>query len=218
MLPRSFEKIGVFGRSGSGKSSVLAELFQGEPRVILLDPLRNVEGRGWHRMSGQMEAVRARIANSKGRFKIAYQPERGVDGVKAMVSLTRMLLALLDHNRNLPPERKVKVMFGIEEMTKTMPLNAHREDSALDELVDRGRHYGLRLVGASQAISRSSIAFRENLDSAVILAQMSTTARKTAADLIDVPISDVKALKDHEYIAYHNGTVTRGQTKKIPAS
>lgn len=215
MLPRRFEKCGVFGRSGSGKSSVLAELFNQEPRVILLDPLRNVEGKGWHRMSGQMEPVRQHIANSKGRFRIAYQPATGVDGTRALVSLVKMLMAVLDVNRKLPPARKTHVVLGIEEMTRTMPLNAHREHQVLQELVDQGRHYGIRLVGASQTISRSSIAFRENLDAAVILAQMSLTGKKASADLIGVPVQDVAALRNYEYLAYQGGEVTKGKSKKM---
>lgn len=214
MIPKQFEKLGAWGRSGSGKSSVLKEIVAREPRVVLFDPLGNVEGAGWRKVTGQMDGVRKAVGGAGGRFNVAYQPAKRVDCVKALAELVEVLFELLEFNLKLAPAKKVKVLLAIEEMSISFPLNAERKYAVLSDLVNVGRHYGIRLVGVSQAPAQASIAFRNNLDAVVVLPLGTSTGQRTAADMIGVPLRRVSALTNFNYLATYNGTLTSGQTKK----
>lgn len=106
------------------------------------------------------------------------------------------------------------MLLAIEEMSISFGLNDHKKHTVLSDLVNLGRHYGIRIIGVSQSPAQSNVAFRNNLDAVVMLPLGTTTGRKTAADMIGVPVNRVSDLTNFHYIAAHNGTLSTGITKR----
>lgn len=209
-IPKDYLTLGIFGRSGSGKSSLLKEALRGETRVVAFDPMLDLTGPGWKSMSGQVAPVAQQAL--KSRVRVSYHPAKGVSAVKALNALSGAILGVQQGFRD--GKHKHKILFVVEEMAKSFPLHAGKDAPNFVEICDRGRHYGIRLCGVSQGVNKTGIDFRDRLDAVCVLAQMRRGAQETAADLVGEHWHSVRDLQNFEYLAYQNGTLTRGRTKK----
>lgn len=212
MIPENWQKLGVIGRSGAGKSSLMREVFEFEPRVVMFDPLGNTEGRGWSRFSGQLGPLKNHIGKSGTKLKALYEPARGVDAAKALNQISKMLFdAQIGYFQK---RHKSTILLAVEEITKSYPLHGESKCPWFTEICDRGRHYGIRVVAASQSPARIAITYREAMDAAVVMATMTKAGQQAGANMVDVDWKQIRDLPNYRYYSYHNGVVSEGATKK----
>gem|GEM_PF-2717751 len=208
--PKDYLTLGIFGRSGSGKTTLLKQAIRGQPRVVLYDPMSDFTGRGWTTHTGGQVDKLTRTA-ARSRVRASYQPAKGVDPTEALNAVSA---AILDAQAGYKSgAHKSWLLFAIDELSKPFPLNAEKRCPEFVEICDRGRHYGIKVLGISQNINRTGMAFRDRLDAVCVGAQMRKGAQETAADMVGVHWHEIRDLKNYEFFAYSDGVRTFGKTK-----
>lgn len=206
-------RVGVWGRSGSGKSSFVKQQIAAKRRVIVFDPLGEYGAEGMteirHLSPSDLGKVKRAMLDNWSGFRIAYVPPAGRE-IEALNKLAWMLTELQDE---VPKDKRRLLTLVIEEMNVSFPLNGGPEKCpGMAELCSRGRHRAISLVGVSQRIAEVSTRFRGNNNMTVIFAQQGKRDRETAAAEIGADLDQVAGLQDLEYLVEKDRKVSR---KKI---
>jgi DNA helicase HerA-like ATPase len=200
-------RIGVWGRSGSGKSSYVKKLLKSQKRLVIFDPLaeygqalhvRTVE----HRARNSLDEVRqAMIANWAG-FRVAYVPPAGKEAA-----------ALSAQQPFKDGKRGAKMLtLVVEEMNLSFPVaGGAQKCPGFADVCSRGRHYGIEIIGVSQRIAEVATRFRNNCDETVVLAQKGPRDLDAAAAELGGDKAAVKSLANLEYIHERHGVLKRGK-------
>lgn len=200
------DRVGVFGRSGSGKSTYARALVAGASRVLVFDPMDEYgHGAGWRRVR-TVAAVKDAMRASWGAFRIAYIPPAGAE-LAALDRLSRLVRLAQE------PARGVELLFVVEELNLSFPVSGGDARCAgFAELCSRGRHWRVGLVGVSQRIAEVSTRFRGNVSELVIFAQRGARDLRAAADeLGTVDLGELRKLEPHHYIRLRDGRIDRGR-------
>jgi DNA helicase HerA-like ATPase len=207
-------RIGVWGRSGSGKSSYVKALIRDRPRVVIFDPLDEyaAELRGFKRCASVEDVRRGMVAAWSG-FRLAYVPPAGreADRLSALCELLRYAQE---------PYRAGKSRAGltlvVEEMNASFPVHGGAERApGFAELCSRGRHYGIELIGVAQRIAEVSTRFRGNATQTVVFPQSGPRDLAAAKDALGwVTQNQLRRLVPHRYlIADGSGEVKEGENR-----
>lgn len=204
-------RIGVWGRSGSGKSSYVKDKLRGTRRVVVFDPLGEYGAEGFrvveHRRSG-LDMVRMEMAANWSGFRIAYVPPGGREAA-ALSGLSRLLMAAQEPFRTTG--RGAKMSLVVEEMNLSFKVNGGADKAAgFAEICSRGRHYGIEVIGISQRIAEVSTRFRGNCTETVVFPQKGARDLNAAAAELGVDVIEVRALQNLSYLHERGGTVTEG--------
>lgn len=105
--------------------------------------------------------------------------------------------------------------FAVDEMSVCYPLNV-RDGHPFTELCNMGRHYGVRLIGATQRPAEIGATFRGN--------PKATYCFRLESDLDVDRMAKIMGLKDRQelrslpvghYLRFEGGKIFREKTKKI---
>lgn len=155
-------RVGLFGASGSGKTYKAKQLCKNCNRLIVFDNLGEYEGLNFKNMDLLMKTV---AVNWQKGFKLRFIPPYGAE-IKALDELCKHILALqAPYNAGTS---KAKITLVVDELDLSFPSGIRRTQPrhAFGFMCNRGRHYGVNLIGISQRPSQVDISFRANLSAA----------------------------------------------------
>lgn len=219
-----FARCGLFGRSQSGKSTLLDRMLRGHRRVILSDALpgraKTAQAEGFTRIESFAEVMDAVRESYSHGFRIWFKPDDDEDYmVKALSDLSKFLI---DH-QNQHGERygwdKVPDMtFAVDEMADCYPNHALSKSlNGFSRMCRSGRHAHIHLVGATQRPAEVSTKFRGQLEKRFLF---NLTEPRDLKAIEDMGGTDGKRLAEAvrqlpalEYIRMEGGTYTRGKLR-----
>lgn len=203
-------RIGVWGRSGSGKSTYVKHRIKGQRRVVIFDPMAEY-GRLGFKTVHRVDDVRKAMAADWRGFRVAFVPRAGLEP-RDLSALCRLLLMAQE------PYERGKQSLGmtlvVEEMSLSFPNGGGVQKApSFAKVCSMGRHYGIEVIGVSQRIAEVATRFRGNCTETVALRQKGPRDLAAAAAELGVAQTQVEALKPLEYLHEKNGAVTKGRVK-----
>lgn len=203
-------RIGIWGRSGSGKSTYAKSLIRGRARVVVFDPLGEYGAQGFREVSS-VDMVRAEMRKNWRGFRVALVPRAGREPVY-LSQLCKLLMRAQqpykDHGRG------PGLTLVVEEMSLSFPVSGGVQRApGFAQVCSMGRHYGIEVIGISQRIAEVATRFRGNCTETVALRQKGPRDLDAAAAELGVPRAQVEALKPLEYIHEKDGKISNGKVK-----
>ncbi len=203
--------VAVIGATGSRKSiwikSLLAER---EPaRLLVWSPYEKTDR--YRRFGKLIEKQPARLvelatkARHEGEFQLIYWPDRS--DPRRLVRQFELFCGIA-----LALGRCVVVAEELSLVTK-----AGSSPPRWQEVITGGRHEGLEVVGTSQ---RPALCDKTFFANATVIRCGRLNARgdkEVMADALDVPIGDVRALEDGQFLVRERGGAVRLETVALPA-
>lgn len=205
-------RVGVWGRSGSGKSSYVKHRIRGQGRVIVFDPLDEYRAEACTALAhsdGGLDPVRAAMRAKWAGFRLAYVPPAGYEPA-ALSALSRLLMAAQEPFRRTG--KGMGITLVVEEMNLAFPTSGGVEKAkGFADICSRGRHYGITIIGVSQRIAEVATRFRGNCTETVVFAQRGPRDLAAAASELGLHSPDrVRGLDSLAYLHERNGTVAAG--------
>lgn len=203
-------RVGVFGASGSGKSSYVKRLINSAPRVVILDPMDEYAAVGATRCTtiAQVQQVMAKGFN---KFRIAFVPPSGSEAT-ALNKLSHLCLAA---QKPFKGQRKgASLVMIVEEMNTC--FNVHGGDTkvkAFAEVCSRGRHSFIHVIGVSQRLAEVSTRFRGNMTECVAFRQQGRNDIAAAMDATGATKAQITGLKNLSYLRSIAGEIEEGEIK-----
>lgn len=201
-------RIGVWGASGSGKSSYVKQRLKTVKRLIVFDPLDEyAQALRIRRCETANEVLKAARENWNG-FRIAYVPPAG----KEPRALHQLSLLIFEMQKPFKEKgRGAGLTLVVEEMNLSFPLHGESKARGFADVCSRGRHFGITTYGLSQRIAEVSTRFRGNCTESVVLRQQGPRDIKAATDAIGGNDAQVRALKNLDYLHERNGDISPGR-------
>lgn len=190
-------RVGLFGASGSGKTTKAKEITKGVKRLISFDALDNLSGRSFESLP---ELQRYIMANYAKGFRVRYVPAFG-EAISDLSQLSGWLLRLQEPYKR--GSLSTQITLFVDELDLSFPLNISKRDAKnkFYFLCCRGRHYGINLVGVSQRMSLVDLPFRANLSDLFIFRLADYNDLSTAASMLGKPYkTTLSTLPNYKYI------------------
>jgi hypothetical protein len=201
-------RIGVWGASGSGKSSYAKRRIKGIKRLVVFDPLAEYGPLCKITVSSVDQVRQAMRADWKG-FRIAYKPTPGQE-VRCLSSLCRLLMAAQGPYQETG--RGSGLTLVVEEMNLSFPVaGGDQKNPGFAEICSRGRHFGIEVIGLSQRIAEVATRFRGNCTETVVLRQKGPRDLKAASEELGVGVTEVSKLENLQYLHEQGGKITPGK-------
>lgn len=203
-------RIGVWGASGSGKSSYVKKAIKGRKRLVVFDPLDEYGPLCKVKATSLDQVRKAMRANWHG-FTIAYCPPASQEP-RTLSSLCKLLMAAQEPYK--ATGKGAGITLVVEEMNMCFPVNGGAQKSpGFADVCSRGRHYGIEVYGLSQRIAEVATRFRGNCTETVVLRQQGPRDLLAATDAIGGDKAAVAGLANLDYLHERQGTVTKGRIK-----
>lgn len=190
-------RVGIFGASGSGKTTKAKEITKGVKRLISFDALDNLSGRAF---TSLQELQRYIMANYAKGFRVRYVPSLG-EAISDLSQLSGWLLRLQE-----PYKRgtlSTQITLFVDELDVSFPLNVSKKDTKnkFYFLCCRGRHYGINIVGISQRMSLVDLPFRANLSDLFVFRLSDYNDLSTAAAMLGKPYkTTLSSLPNYKFV------------------
>tara|TARA_R110002074_G_scaffold8131_19_gene34102 strand:- start:1260 stop:1925 length:666 start_codon:yes stop_codon:yes gene_type:complete len=203
-------RIGIWGRSGSGKSSYAKKLLKGRRRVVVFDPLDEYSAEGIKRTAGHdLDAVRVAMRGNWSRFRLAYVPPAGSED-RALSGLCRLLMAAQEPFR--ASGKGAQITLVVEELNMSFPSSGGvQKCPGFAEICSRGRHYGIEVIGLSQRLAEVNTRFRGNCTETVIFAQKGPRDQKAAREELGAGVA--LPTSNLQYVREKGGEYETGELK-----
>lgn len=195
-------RVGIWGASGSGKSSYLKQRLGDRARVIVFDPMAEYGRLGFkvvqHKGREDLDKVRQAMAADWRGFRIAYVPPAGQE-VAALSALCWLIIRAQEGYRKTG--RGAFLTLAVEELNLAFPVSGGAAKCpGFAEVCSRGRHSGIETFGLSQRLAEVDTRFRGNCSETVVFRQNGPRDVKAARDVLGVDEGQIKALADLHYI------------------
>lgn len=202
-------RIGIWGGSGSGKSTRAKEMLKSARRVVVFDPMEEYEREGLKPFRS-IAALGKHIATNFNSFRACYIPAPGQEA-EALHKLSLLLRDLQSGYKAGHHSAQLHLM--VEEMNLCFGSNISGSLSGFAELCSRGRHSGINLIGISQRPNEVNTRFRGNLEHLFVFRLIDhVDINSLVAALGRDYATKIKSLAPHEYLYRGlDGTVKRGK-------
>lgn len=203
-------RIGLFGASGSGKTTKALELVKECRRLIVFDALDDFTGK-FTRIANFDYLKTYLIKNYSKGFRVAYVPPEGSEPF----ALSELCYFLRDLQRGFKfNQHQAKVTLFVDELNISYPLGYHnsKPKNGFSFVNLQGRHYGINVVGCSQRVSLVDLPFRSNLSDLFIFRCADVNDVKVAAQMLGSKFKqDIIELPNYKYFYKDiSGAVVRG--------
>ena len=201
-------RIGVYGASGSGKSTYVKRRIKGRKRVIVFDTEGEYGGAGVQTCHTVEEVRLEMVANWNG-FRINYIPPSGKEA-RALSQLAGLILKAQEQYKG--KDQAPVLTHVIEEMNLSFPGNSGAAKAPnFAHICSRGRHRFIEVIGAAQRIAEVDTRWRGNCTETVIFRQQGATDKNTAVQTTGASKDELWALDDLQYLHEKQGKITHGQ-------
>ena len=190
-------RVGIFGASGSGKTTKAKEITKNVKRLISFDALDNLSGRAF---TSLQELQRYIVANYAKGFRVRFVP-RLSQAVQDLSTLSNWLVKIQEPYKS--GKMSAQITLFVDELDTSFPLNISRTqtNNGFYFICCRGRHYGINIVGVSQRMSLVDLPFRANLSDLFIFRLSDYNDLSTATQMLGKPYkSTLSALPNYKYI------------------
>ena len=196
---RDSRRIGLFGASGSGKTTKALKLVEKCRRLIVFDALDDFTGK-FIRTTDLSKLKAYVIKNYVRGFRIAYVPPAGSEPR----ALSDLSLFLRDLQKGYKfNKHQAKITLFVDELNLSFPLgySKSKPDNGFCFLNNQGRHYGINIVGCSQRMSMVDMPFRANLSDLFVFRLADFNDLKAATAIIGTPYREqILNLPNYKYI------------------
>ncbi len=206
-------RIGIFGASGSGKSTYARSMIKRLPktaRVMVFDPMNDYDGLGLETFEDLNLALAHVIANFK-TFRFRYRPP---DATPHALNLMAGLAHKIQEPYSDIPTAP-QLWFFADELHLAYPLHGDNSAPYFKKLCTHGRHLNIALVGITQRIASIGITFRSQAEETTIFRLRGEADIKAAVEL-GFDKQEIKSLVNYQWIKEKFGDISRGEVKKIP--
>jgi hypothetical protein len=191
------KKILVLGMTGTGKSTLIRELIKDKKRLIVYDTL------GEYTEGGAVVYDYATLCQALTKlhdktFRIIFQP----------LNPCREFSAVCDIIYSIG-----NICFAVEEIDTFLCLNASGLDDNFLNIVQRGRHNDIELIGVTQRPFTIPAILRSQCKALYTFRQFEQRDIDWIKGMIGAEAEKVRDLKNFEYLHYENGAITYGKTK-----
>jgi len=214
-MEKDANRIGIWGGSGSGKSTRLKELLAKDPYPqIVLDPLddwrTNKKYKTVHSPAELFREVKKRWFT---KFMIVYAVDlRKIDPQSAIDTVSKGLFLMQEPYNQGKDSRMINLI--VDEMADFYPNKMSMQSNEFYHLSRKGRHYGVNIYGASQRLAEVHTSFRGNARENYFFRQDSAVDVQRALQSLGTEHKEaLLSLKDHEYLHKEQGRVTKGRNK-----
>lgn len=205
-------RTGIWGASGSGKSSYVKKLIRTRKRLVIFDPQAEyaVDLPHIRNVGENLDGVRLAMVENWRGFRVAYNPPSGREP-EALSALCKLLL-----RAQMPFKARARGAEGltlvVEEMNMSFPVagGAHK-CKGFAEICSRGRHYGIEVIGAAQRIAEVDTRFRGNCSETVVLRQQIPRDVTAAHEATGIPKARIAGLDNLQWIHVKAGKITEGK-------
>ena len=205
----------VYGETGSGKSTAAKALLRERAHIFAIDPMGEYGGADWsvcETRRGVLNAVTDRIRKGK-RLKISYR----CGGAYATEApwLARAIYCFQMANKGtvgVSPH----VTLVMEEANAYYPAQAIQSGPAqiFDELVLRGRHYGVNILAVTQRPSLISTTLRGNAGEIWAFHMPMDRDRKAVDEKAEGASAKIKTLPDFHCLRVRRRSLETWRTLK----
>lgn len=198
-ITKDSRRIGIFGASGSGKTTKALNLIKQTQRLIVFDVLDDFVGT-FRRFTSLDRLKVFLIENYTKGFRVCYVPPYG--------SEARALSELSEFIKNIQFGYKIgqhsaKITLFVDELNRSFPLGYTKAKplNGFGYLCNQGRHYGVNIVGVSQRMSMVDMPFRANLSDLYIFRLADYNDVKAATAMLGSQYrGKILALPNYQYI------------------
>lgn len=175
-------RVGIFGASGSGKTTKALELVKNVDRLVVFDPLDEF-GYKFVKISSLQQLKTIILKNYSKGFKVRFVPELAKS--KEQLSQICIFLRELQSGYKFSKFSSMITLF-VDELDLGFPLNESKANgnNGFYYLCCRGRHYGINIVGVSQRMSLVDLPFRANLSDLYVFRLADFNDIKSACQMI----------------------------------
>ncbi len=214
-LNKNAKRIGIWGGSGSGKSTRMKEIMAGLDRIIVLDPMGDWKYERGFKSYTTLKGLYTALKSHWGTgFKLVLTcDEDKMPLPEVLQQVARDLFkiqALYEQGKDTR-----QITLGIDEMADFFPNVTLKPDQmAFSKLCRKGRHFGVNIIGASQRLAEVHPSFRGNAQENYFFRQDEAIDIQRALSSLGTQYKvDILALKTHEYLLKAGGSVTKGQNE-----
>lgn len=207
-------KIGVWGGTGSGKSTRVKEIIARNNRVIVIDPIGDYQHekgfKNYKTLKGLYGAIREQWNTG---FRVVLSVQRGQNPQGVLEQLSEGLFKIQKPYYENKPCKEITLV--VEEMSLSYPERTlGKNERSFLELVNLGRHYGIEIIGVSQRIAEVKKNFVGNCSEHYFFRLGSASDRNAVTGIIGAEHKQaLTALQTHEYLHFSQGVVTKGKNK-----
>lgn len=213
-------RLGIWGASGTGKTTYLLDRLHGVRRVVVMDVTGDLVREGFQRCNSVEEVRAAIVANWRG-FRLAYcatpgQETRCLNQLAQLLSVAQAGYEAEYHDMTLT--------LAVDEMADAFPATGGlKKVPHYATLCSQGRHKGIALIGCSQRIAEVHTKFRGNCNEAVVFASIEPNDVERSADTLGLRGADRNRVRNLEALHFLHrtgagapidGVVTPGRRKK----
>lgn len=190
-------RIGIWGGSGSGKSTRAKEMIKAARRIVVFDPMDEYQREGFKRFSSLPVLGRYIAANLKA-FRCCYVPSPGREA-QALHTLSFMLRDLQSGYKS--GAHTAQLHFLVEELNMGFGTNNADKFDGFAFLCSRGRHFGINLLGISQRPNEVNTRFRGNLEHVYVFRLIDHVDIKSLTAALGTQYAGkINTLAPHDYL------------------
>ncbi len=210
MIVKDARCIAVYGRRGSGKTTLVQSLLADCQRVVCFDPLGQYAREFRWPGAASLQQVHSLVQMGwRDGFRIAYTP--AMDYVGALHSLSLYLWHAqepYDRGRD-----RRKLVLVVEEMNLSYPARQLPSDlGGFPRLVLQGRHRGIEIIGVTQRPALVSADFRGMVAESYVFPLGWDEDRRVFGRSLAPAIG---ALANHHYLRVVDGRAEPGENPPL---
>jgi hypothetical protein len=199
----------IAGPTGSGKSTEADRLVSHAKRVIkFIPPSVKFEARGWPVFDQPGKLRRFLLAHVGKPFQCIYSPSKGGGPVeehwecvgKMAIAAGNLVLYVDEINMLCTPH----ALIPLRSAYWARPENQKRQ-SALDELLNYGRHSGVAMVMISRMPSQVNRLLTQGCDEMRVFRQTEPNVLKYFAAKSETTAALLPGLRDYEFVLWQDG-------------
>ena len=175
-------RVGIFGASGSGKTTKALDLVKKCQRLIVFDVMDDFVGK-FRRFTSLDDLKLFVIRHYVDGFRVCYVPPYAGESM-ALEHLSAFIVQLQHGFKT--QQHRAKITLFVDELNRSFPLGVTKIKplNNFGFLCNQGRHYGVNLIGVSQRVSMVDMPFRANLSDLYIFRLADFNDVKAATSMV----------------------------------